>query len=1313
MTFPRVYHLYTAMVRILLLNLFLTSFLLGEVKITEFLAKNSGGLLDEDGDDSDWIEVTNTGASAVNMDGWSLTDDSSNLAKWKFPAVTLNAGQKIVVFASNKNRAIAGNELHTNFKLSGSGEYLAVVKPDEVTRSHEYSPSYPPQFPNISYGLADSTATSEDVIEAGHAISYKVPSDNSEDINTAATPWNNPAFTTDGSWTASTQGLGYSRGNNDPYDDFIAAGSDVETDMDGENGSVYLRYAFNLTDVASITSVRLKIRYDDGFSAYINGGLTSVASRNAPADNQLAWNSTATNSHPDNEALALEEIVLNMADFNLVNGQNILAIHGLNVNTSNSDALFDCELEITRQGSGVESQVYMTTPSPNEDNNPGVSDLGPIFMSATETVTPPVIPSASDIIVSAKIEEAGFPVSAVRIYHRIMYQSEASSVLSDDGVSPDLVAGDGIYTASIPLAGANKGEMIRWRFEAEDSAGVISKAPFYNDPLNSPEYFGTIVADETITSSLPLIHWFTANPGAAGSTGGTRASAFYNGEFYDNFFVRSRGASTGGLNKKSFKFDFNSNYHFRYDVNKGRVEELNLNTTYTDKAYIRQPLSYDVYSECGSPGSECFLVRLHQNGAFFSVTAFTEQVDKRLLKREGLDNDGSLYKMFNAVTSASSGVEKKNRRHENNSDLQALVSGVTNATGSTLENNLFDMIDVPKQLNYMVGTILTQNNDNMRKNFYLYRDSDGDGEWNQIPWDTDLTWGSHYMTNDRATDDGIWATEDYVLGGAANNSPIHPSHPFAGAQEYNANRSHSKFLDTLLSNPRFKEMFRRRLQTVSDEILNSIELDQYIDNLEALITPDAVEDTAKWGQFGASQTLAQAVDILQNDYLTPRRNHLLSTHLASNVASYPFPSNQAESALLPGTQTASFPMQFGANEANPSSGNQDEEFIEITNPNAFSVDISGWSLSGGVDYTFEEGAVIEAGGTLYVSPHIPSFRARTISPKGGEGNFVLGNYQGQISARGEAINLLDKDLNVITTLNTAANPTLAQDSLRITEILFAPTAGSDAEFIEFKNIGSSTLDLSGIYFSDGIEFTFPNGTSLAPGEIGIIVKDPALYPSANILGTFSGALNNSGERLTLRDAVGENILSFEYGGDWFRPARHQGYSIVIRDENTPWQEWGDVDKWALSLNHSGSPSTANGSTFSTSFEEWARANFNEIDLMDPNTSGPSADADNDGVSNFAEYAFGTDANGAAGGVLSYDTDGSTIDLSYVRATRAVDVNFILESGNNLEGWAPETRGAVAIDPAVGSSEKVNITGIPMSEVKEFFRLRITPVVPFL
>ncbi|MGJ8695470.1 MAG: LamG-like jellyroll fold domain-containing protein [Verrucomicrobiaceae bacterium] len=133
-------------------NLQITVIIPGEPVISEFSADNAGSLTDEDGDDSDWIEIYNPSASTALLTDYYLTDDPNDLTKWRIPDRTLDQLDHFVVFASGKDRT--GSELHTNFSLRASGEYLALTKQGNggIIILSEFDP-YPEQFPGISYGL--------------------------------------------------------------------------------------------------------------------------------------------------------------------------------------------------------------------------------------------------------------------------------------------------------------------------------------------------------------------------------------------------------------------------------------------------------------------------------------------------------------------------------------------------------------------------------------------------------------------------------------------------------------------------------------------------------------------------------------------------------------------------------------------------------------------------------------------------------------------------------------------------------------------------------------------------------------------------------------------------------------------------------------------------------------------------------------------------------------------------------------------------------------------------------------------------------
>ncbi|HUT11618.1 MAG TPA: CotH kinase family protein, partial [Thermoguttaceae bacterium] len=144
----------------------------GSLIISEIMAVNSSTLLDQDGDSSDWIEIYNPTKTSVNLQGWYLTDEVGELTKWQFPRYFLSPNEYLLVFASGKDRPDPTAELHTNFQLSSDGEYLALVKADGATVAYDFSPAFPEQFPDISYGCASGVGTN---VPDGDKLTYLVP----------------------------------------------------------------------------------------------------------------------------------------------------------------------------------------------------------------------------------------------------------------------------------------------------------------------------------------------------------------------------------------------------------------------------------------------------------------------------------------------------------------------------------------------------------------------------------------------------------------------------------------------------------------------------------------------------------------------------------------------------------------------------------------------------------------------------------------------------------------------------------------------------------------------------------------------------------------------------------------------------------------------------------------------------------------------------------------------------------------------------------------------------------------------------------
>ncbi len=128
------------------------------LRINEFLAQNDRGIRDEDGTRSDWIELHNPDSQAVSLEGWSLTDDALLPRKWILPAVSIPANGYTLIWASGNNRTNPAAPLHTNFRLTSDGEYLALVSPGGDVVS-AFDPAFPPQRADVSFGRVPGIVT--------------------------------------------------------------------------------------------------------------------------------------------------------------------------------------------------------------------------------------------------------------------------------------------------------------------------------------------------------------------------------------------------------------------------------------------------------------------------------------------------------------------------------------------------------------------------------------------------------------------------------------------------------------------------------------------------------------------------------------------------------------------------------------------------------------------------------------------------------------------------------------------------------------------------------------------------------------------------------------------------------------------------------------------------------------------------------------------------------------------------------------------------------------------------------------------------
>src|SRR5206468_3716960 len=249
-------------------------------------------------------------------------------------------------------------------------------------------------------------------------------------------------------------------------------GLDVRAEMLNASSSAFIRVPFTVDNPSNFSLLTLRMKFDDGYVAWING--QEVARANA-AD-PLAWNSSATNTHASSVSQ-----VISLADpaTLLRAGTNILAIEGLNVSSNDNTFLVLPELSGTTVLAESPLPLYFTMPTPGAANAGGATTPGPVIRDATHSPNVPL--DADDLLVTTRVLPSFYAVSNVTLRYRIMYGGEVSVPMFDDGAHGDGLAGDGIFSASIPASASTNGQMIRYYISASDVQTNSSRWPLFTN----------------------------------------------------------------------------------------------------------------------------------------------------------------------------------------------------------------------------------------------------------------------------------------------------------------------------------------------------------------------------------------------------------------------------------------------------------------------------------------------------------------------------------------------------------------------------------------------------------------------------------------------------------------------------------------------------------------------------------------------------------------------------------------------------------------------------------------------------------------
>lgn len=1284
--------------------------------INEVMAANDGYLADENRDSPDWIELRNLNAAALSVAGYHLRDGGGS--DWVIPAgVTIPAGGYLRIFASGKNRAVAGQNLHTDFSLGSDGELLELRAPGsaEVVDSMPAGIIFPD---NVSWGRISNGTT------RGYLLTPTPAAAN------AAQGTPGPQIGKVHSGLIDTSGE--ERQPVRPATESGSVAADSADQFSGVQGQNGWHYGYTASSLATYTPA--------SFTAFPGGsgqGAWSAATQNWNTAN-IQWGASwerGLSSSPNTDL---------GADYTLpsLTGGSSSPVRRWTSTFSGAAVLSGFVHHVPNAGDGTQWQLYLNG-TPLVDGDPVTAGLQVMTVRTTlRRFAVPVTLTAGDTVDLVCHTGATETSDVSRSWLRVWREPETFSATVHDAVLPvstafqptaGTVTGATLFyvfgfgteqslpmtlnntewRADIPLAGVQAGAMIRWRITATDSAGGTRKSPPNPSATDSPVYHGTVAvsADEAARSRLGKLSLFIRNIAASETAGGTRASIFWKGAFYDNVEINLH--SSNAYAKRSWDMDFNQGHRFRFTPDGAGHTDINILTNWRDRSKLRNPQSYHMFRLAGHPSLPCETVRLELNGLFHATCDLTGELNEGVLEEAGLDPNGSLYKMQNLFNSspshATTGVEKRTRKWETgNADLAAYLAGLVSLSATDNDTDpvvnhgprfrfLADHADLPGTINFLAAMFWSTSYDWGHKNYALYRDSDGSGRWTPVPWDLDLSWGHYY---DAAAIANTYF--DDVIRTNTNDGTIHNFSLYHNQMEFSPPNRNALFA-WVLEDPTLRAMVLRRLRNLADQFFlpsgPAPEIEGRMNHLTDLVDPpdiaesDADLDLRVWGYWNQHQT---ASNIYTPRSAREETGRITGTFVPARRGMY-FSNSPALGTTyggpIPAAQPAAPQISFGSFDSSPASGNQDHEYIELVNTSSSYVDLTGWTLEGGVRFTFPGGSVITPqgnlrfNGRLIVAKSARGWNTRTVSPRPGEARFLAGGYEGQLSSAGETVELRNPQGQTVATLTVPATPGEAQRWLRIAELHYnplAPTAaeaaldplltGADFEYIELMNTSAGELDIGGCYFDEGITYTFPAGTVMTAGQRMVLAKKPAALsmrapalPVASRFGPWTGSLDNAGERITLRDAAGEQIVSFAYDdkAPWPEEPDGQGASLVLA---APVLDPDTRGNWRSSVTDGGTPGSADSIPFS---------------------GAPDADADKDGRPALLEYVLGTsDAVPGWESPLQFIPATGTVVVTHALA--ADDVAVLVEVSADLQAWDSTAVSAVRLS-AVKAGTQVTST----------------------
>jgi hypothetical protein len=1266
------------------------------LRLNEILTRNVTDISDGFGKREDWIELYNPNTVTVNLDAYYLTDNSGNLTKWNFPAVSIASQGYLIVFASGEDTIDPSGKAHTNFSLGAVGEYLAIVRPDGMTVDDSFSPTYPEQFTDTSYGVPPGggapvffQSTTPGSVNNGSAYPGVVKDTNfltdrgfyADPFNlviTTGTPGATVRYTLDGSKPTPSSGLVYTGPLTISTTSTVRAiatfSNWLPTNIDTHT------YLF-IEDVVQQPADPPGWPSDWGFDSQVGQNVAS----DYEMDPRVLNDTNGLGVYTVQEALRdIPTVAISMNQADISGGTGGVL--------TNPRGRFEreCSIEyILPDGTtGFQEDCKIETQG-NSSRTPNRMQKHSMRLTFTSEFGIP------------KLEYPLFPESEVEEFNKLVLRacftdSWALNTWSSSRYRPN----DSQYTRDVWMkdsmtdmghaSGHGKFVHLYYNglyFGVHDFTERIED-DWYANHLGGEKEDWKVNKDHAVTEAGP--HWNAMmsllNGSITNNATYEQVKDYLDLDNYIDYMLLHFYADAEDWPTKNGYAAVNSisgDGKFRFQV--------------WDQEIALDKFSWNRYNS--SSGSGAPFQRLRLNNEFRIL--FADRVHKHMFNGGELSESRSIARFMGlsneidkaiVAESARWGDTQDNTPYGNtpgtstNIDADYYPPTVNNPIYFTREQHWITERDVVTQ-HYI--PILHDEGDSRSivrelraRNLYpslnapIYSQHGG-----VVPTGHDLmvtaSTGSIYFTLD--------GSDPRLVGGGI--------HPGAGMLSGGA------LVDTFLD---FEATGWRYLDTGVAQSTSDVVLGNASYNSSDWKHPSFNETGWGTGQamLGYGAVGSRTINKLIGPASTPRHTttYFRKEFTVTNAVDYTqltFDLIRDDGAIvyLNGKEIDRSNLSGGTVSygTTASSASPEDEIVPLDTLN-----LTPGDLIEGVNVV-----AVEVHQTSTSSSDLGlDLRVRGIKPNPGASDITL-TQTGTVKARayngGEWSALTEADFIV----GIPASPS----NLVVSEIYYNPPGADDsAEWIELMNVSASAIDLTGVSLT-GITYTFPAGTILTAGQRIVIVKDQAAFAAANDIagitiapGVFTGSLNNGGEELALIDASGTiDLQRFSYldTAPWPTAPDGDGFSLVlIRPGSSP--SHGDAANWRASFALGGTPGGTDAETFA---------------------GDPNADLDGDGLNALLEYAFGTidreagaspEAGISAGTALFEGDTVESLTMSFRRNIAAEDVVIYVEVSPDLVGWDEMETAFVSATPNGDGTEVVTYrsTSDIATTAREYIRLKV-------